>query len=303
MSTDVESDGHSGGSACLGDELVRHKMRAVPRRGYVSPRAGAGPRARAGRAVGGPASPLVRLAQLTPGARFRAQGLGRALAGSRNGDTALSARRRRRRRSRPCSRRRGPPSVQQLRECAHGSRLRPSASIRRPTPRALAVSSRSGSASLTASDDTDRRRSSPVLSHMTLFGLGVGLVITLAGVSAPHRSHMGREPGRFRWGVTKRAVADESVKHTSRGDTVTDTQSESGGAVREAMGQAAEKSRETAQQGIEKAKQTAGEARGVLTRQLDERSTMAGERANAFAQAAHRVADESAGRATRRRPG
>jgi hypothetical protein len=76
---------------------------------------------------------------------------------------------------------------------------------------------------------------------------------------------------------------------------MTDTQSESGGAVREAMGQAAEKSKETAQQGIEKAKQTAGEARGVLTRQLDERSTMAGERANAFAQAAHRVADELRG--------
>ena len=55
---------------------------------------------------------------------------------------------------------------------------------------------------------------------------------------------------------------------------MTDTQIESGGAVREAIGQAAEKSKETAQQGLEKTKETAA---GMLTRQLDERSTQAGQ--------------------------
>ena len=73
---------------------------------------------------------------------------------------------------------------------------------------------------------------------------------------------------------------------------MTDTQTESGGAVREAMGQAVEKGKETAQEGIDKAKETAG---GVLSRQLDERSTMAGERAGAFVQAARRVAGELRG--------
>jgi hypothetical protein len=80
---------------------------------------------------------------------------------------------------------------------------------------------------------------------------------------------------------------------------MTDTQSESGGAVREAMGEAAEKSKETAQQGLEKAKESAGKAKetaaGMLTRQLDERSTIAGERATAFVGAARRVADELRG--------
>jgi hypothetical protein len=76
---------------------------------------------------------------------------------------------------------------------------------------------------------------------------------------------------------------------------VTETPVESGSAVRETMGEALEKGKETAQQGIEKAKESAGEARGVLTRQLDERSTMAGERANAFARTARRVAGEFRG--------
>ena len=84
---------------------------------------------------------------------------------------------------------------------------------------------------------------------------------------------------------------------------MTNTETESGGAVREAMGQAVEKGKETAQEGIDKAKETAQEgidkakesAGGVLSRQLDERSTMAGERAGAFVQAARRVAGELRG--------
>jgi hypothetical protein len=76
---------------------------------------------------------------------------------------------------------------------------------------------------------------------------------------------------------------------------VTDMQVESGSAVREAVGQAVEKGKETAQQGMEKAKEAAGEARGMFTEQLDQRSTLAGERASALAQAARRVAGELRG--------
>jgi vacuolar-type H+-ATPase subunit H len=84
---------------------------------------------------------------------------------------------------------------------------------------------------------------------------------------------------------------------------MTEAQTESGGGVRETMGQAVDKSKETAQQGVEKAKETAQQglekakesAGGALTRQLDEQSTMAGERASTLAQAARRVADELRG--------
>ncbi len=70
---------------------------------------------------------------------------------------------------------------------------------------------------------------------------------------------------------------------------------ESASAVRETMGQALEKSKDTAQQGVEKAKEAAGKARGVVAQQLDERSTVAGERVSGLAQAAQRVAGELRG--------
>jgi hypothetical protein len=76
---------------------------------------------------------------------------------------------------------------------------------------------------------------------------------------------------------------------------VSDIQTESESAVPETMGQALEKGKETAQEGIEKAKDAAGQARGVVTRQLDERSTMAGERVSGMADAARRVAGELRG--------
>ena len=73
---------------------------------------------------------------------------------------------------------------------------------------------------------------------------------------------------------------------------MTDVQSESPGRLRETAGQTVEQGRELAHQGVEKAKETAGQARGALSRQLDERSTIAGERVTAAAAAARRVASE-----------
>ena len=76
---------------------------------------------------------------------------------------------------------------------------------------------------------------------------------------------------------------------------MTDLQVESEGAVREAMGQAVGKGKETAQQGMEKVKEAAGEARGMVAGQIDQRSTMAGERASTLAGVARRVAGELRG--------
>ena len=69
-----------------------------------------------------------------------------------------------------------------------------------------------------------------------------------------------------------------------------ETSGESGSAVRETMGQALDRSKDTAQQGVEKAKAAAGQARGAVAQQLDERSSMAGKRVSGLAQVARRVA-------------
>jgi hypothetical protein len=96
------------------------------------------------------------------------------------------------------------------------------------------------------------------------------------------------------------AASSEPVTPNESAETTSDRRGESGDGMRDAMGQAVEKSKETAQQGVEKAKETAQHgiekakesAGSMLTRQLDERTTIVGERASSFVEAARRVSEE-----------
>ena len=81
---------------------------------------------------------------------------------------------------------------------------------------------------------------------------------------------------------------------------MSETSGESASAVRETMGQALEKSKDTAQQGVEKAKEAAGKARGVVAQQLDQRSSVAGERVSGLAQVDDASRWTCGARATRR---